>query len=265
MAAESRSTPVPRERPRARRHCPGSGDPFVTMNDRALTTIRRRAQYAPVIMRLHSVRWVDARLCSSPLSFVGRGRAGVERLSPPGKTTLQTRILSLAFAALAATTMSLSAGIALAKDSSGTLDAPMLRTTPGRVSPDIPDAVDYSCVSGAVKYAIEAFAIYCVAGKPMPAFYEFSSTACDTSYPSGAAFTVDLSTYTQCDLLAGCPATINPVAVAYHVKGLSALRARRAIRFPAGVPPCPSRLTSARQSETSGVIRPPCIAHCATP
>ena len=55
----------------------------------------------------------------------------------------------------------------------------------------------------------------------MPVFYEFSSTACDASYPSGPAFTVDLSTYTQCDLLVGCPATINPVDVSYHVKGVA--------------------------------------------
>ncbi len=115
----------------------------------------------------------------------------------------------------------------------------MLKTTPGRVSPDIPDVVDYSCVSGAVKYAIEAFAIYCVAGKPMPAFYEFSSTACDASYPSGAAFTVDLSTYTQCHLLAGCPATINPVAVAYHVKALSALKGPQGTPFSSWSPALP--------------------------
>jgi hypothetical protein len=133
------------------------------------------------------------------------------------KTKLKTRVPSL----LVAAAMTLGAGIALAKNSSGALDPPMVTTAPGMLSPEVPDVVDYSCVSGAIKYAIEALAIYCISGKPMPVFYEFTSTACDASYPGAAAFTVDLSTYTQCDPLAGCPATMNPVAVSYHVKGLA--------------------------------------------
>ena len=111
----------------------------------------------------------------------------------------------------------------------GALAAPVLTTTPGTLGGD-PDELNYSCVDGAVKYAIEATAVYCIGDvDPVPTVvkFEFSSTSCGAVQPE-FDFSVERDTYTVCTAVdpETCPPapTIDPESVSYRVKGLAVPR-----------------------------------------
>jgi hypothetical protein len=108
----------------------------------------------------------------------------------------------------------------------GSLAAPTLTTTFDAGSGT--DELNYSCVLGAVNYAIEAAAVYCVANSVNSiVFYEFSSTSCGAIQPA-FDFSEPRSNLTIDVCLPGntCPVPdaftpIEPTAVSYHVKGLA--------------------------------------------
>jgi hypothetical protein len=83
--------------------------------------------------------------------------------------------------------------------------------------------LDYTCVTGAMNYAIEAAAVYCgTANGNIIVNFEFNSTSCDSgTFPSGTVDEVDGATFDICDpaITTGCT-PITPTAVEFHVKGL---------------------------------------------
>ena len=144
---------------------------------------------------------------------------------------MKTRVLTFVAASLVAGSMAVAAEPAVAKGVGG-LAAPTLTTTFNAVSGA--DELNYSCVTGAVKYAIEAAAVYCVDGSvDSIVFYGFSSTACGAIQPA-FDFSVVPSSLTIDLCLPGdtCPVpdpftAVEPTAVSYHVKGLAVPRGPR--------------------------------------
>jgi hypothetical protein len=147
------------------------------------------------------------------------------------ESKMKTRVLTLMAASLIVGSMSVGPESAVAKGKGGvgSLAAPTLVTTFNAVSGA--DELNYSCVPGAVKYAIEATAVYCVAGSVDSILsYEFSSTSCGAIQPA-FDFSEPSSDLAIDVCLPGntCPdpdpfTTIEPTAVSYKVKGLAVPR-----------------------------------------
>lgn len=131
---------------------------------------------------------------------------------------MRTRLLKWVAASLVLSPMALGAGTALA-EGQGSLDAPTLATT-GAYN------LDYSCVPGAVKYAIEAAAFYCVDGSATVLPWKYTSTFCgDSQSPDFAVSPADLAA-DFCLLESGeClpeeMTSVEPQAVSFKVKGLN--------------------------------------------
>jgi hypothetical protein len=112
---------------------------------------------------------------------------------------------------------------------SGALAAPSLTVTGPGCDGSNPTfyCLDWSCVPGAVNYAIEAVAIYCtppLSTGPLTVEFEFNSTSCDASYPGTPNFEVDGATFNICDPLDSTCASTSPMtpdSVSFHVKGLA--------------------------------------------
>jgi hypothetical protein len=144
------------------------------------------------------------------------------------ESKMKTRVLTLVAASLVVGSIAVGAAPAVAKGV-GSLAAPTLTTTFDATSGA--DELNYSCVPGAVKYAIEAVAVYCVAGSvDSIVSYDFSSTSCGAIQPA-FDFSVLPSTLTIDVCLPGntCPVPdaftpIEPTEVSYKVKGLAVPR-----------------------------------------
>ena len=163
---------------------------------------------------------------------------------------MKTRVLTLVAASLVAGSMAVGPESAVARGV-GSLAAPTLTTTFNAVSGA--DELNYSCVPGAVKYAIEAAAVYCVAGSvDSIVFYDFSSTACGAIQPA-FDFSVLPSTLAIDLCLPGntCPVpdaftAVEPTEVSYKVKGLAVPRGPRGRQnnpFSSWSPPLPDLTT----------------------
>jgi hypothetical protein len=140
------------------------------------------------------------------------------------ENTMKRPVRTFVATALAAGFLAVGGAPALATPGGvGALAAPVLTTTLGTLGGE-PDKLNYTCVDGAVKYAIEAAAVYCVGDvTPVPTvvFFEFTSWSCGAVAPE-FDFSVDRSTYTVCTG-EECPPdpTIDPESVSYKVKGLA--------------------------------------------
>jgi len=163
---------------------------------------------------------------------------------------MKTHVLTLVAASMVAGSMAVGPESAVARGV-GSLAAPTLTTTFNAVSRA--DELNYSCVPGAVKYAIEAAAVYCVAGSvDSIVFYDFSSTACGAIQPA-FDFSVLPSTLAIELCLPGntCPVpdaftAIEPTEVSYKVKGLAVPRGPRGRQnnpFSSWSPPLPDLTT----------------------
>ena len=101
----------------------------------------------------------------------------------------------------------------------GSLEAPVLATT-GTWN------LDYSCVPGAVKYAIDAAAFYCIDGSATVLPWKYTATACgDAQSPDFTVSPADLAA-PFCLLESGecLPeelTLVEPTAVSFKVKGLN--------------------------------------------
>lgn len=101
----------------------------------------------------------------------------------------------------------------------GSLEAPVLTTT-GTYN------LDYSCVPGAVKYAIDAAAFYCIDGAATVLPWTYTASACgDAQSPDFAVSPADMAA-PFCLLEAGecLPeelTMVEPTAASFKVKGLN--------------------------------------------
>src|SRR5438552_1840956 len=166
------------------------------------------------------------------------------------ESKMKTRVLTLVAASLVMGSIAVGAAPAVAKGV-GSLAAPTLTTTFDATSGA--DELNYSCVPGAVKYAIEAVAVYCVAGSvDAIVSYDYSSTSCGAIQPA-FDFSVLPSTLAIDLCLPGntCPVpdaftAIEPTEVSYKVKGLAVPRGPRGRQnnpFSSWSPPLPDLTT----------------------